>query len=568
MKNREIAKIFYEIADMLEMQDVQFKPRAYRKAAQNIESLSEDIEEIYKRGELEKIPGVGKSIAEKVKEFIEKGSVAYYEKLKKEIPVNLEELSSVEGLGPKMIKLLYKELGIKNLNDLEKAAKEGKIRHLKGMGERTEQKILENIEFARKKGGRILLGFALPEAMKLIKFLEKYAEKISLAGSLRRRKETIGDMDILAVSLNPEKLMDEFTSMNEVDKILAKGETKSSVRLKSGIQVDLRIVDKESFGSALQYFTGSKEHNIEVRKIAVRNGYKLNEYGLFDKKSNKKIAGETEEGVYKALGMQYIPPELRENRGEVEAALNGALPALVERKDVRGDLQMHTKWSDGANTIEEMVKEGIKLGHSFIAITDHVGTLKIAGGMGEEEIRKQMKEIESLNEKYDDFHIFHGVEVNILKDGNLDMSRKVLKDVDVVIASIHSAFRQPMEEMTKRLLKALENDVVDILAHPTARIIYKREAIKFDVEKVFDAARENNVILEINAQPDRLDLNDILAKKAIEMGVKLSIGTDAHNKETLRYIELGVAVARRAWAEKKDIVNTYSIDKLEKIFSK
>jgi len=568
MKNREIAKIFYEIADMLEMQDVQFKPRAYRKAAQNIESLSEDIEEIYKRGELEKIPGVGKSIAEKVKEFIEKGSVAYYEKLKKEIPVNLEELSSVEGLGPKMIKLLYKELGIKNLNDLEKAAKEGKIRHLKGMGERTEQKILENIEFARKKGGRILLGFALPEAMKLIKFLEKYAEKISLAGSLRRKKETIGDMDILAVSLNPEKLMDEFTSMNEVDKILAKGETKSSVRLKSGIQVDLRIVDKESFGSALQYFTGSKEHNIEVRKIAVRNGYKLNEYGLFDKKSNKKIAGETEEGVYKALGMQYIPPELRENRGEVEAALNGALPALVERKDVRGDLQMHTKWSDGANTIEEMVKEGIKLGHSFIAITDHVGTLKIAGGMGEEEIRKQMKEIESLNEKYDDFHIFHGVEVNILKDGNLDMSRKVLKDVDVVIASIHSAFRQPMEEMTKRLLKALENDVVDILAHPTARIIYKREAIKFDVEKVFDAARENDVILEINAQPDRLDLNDILAKKAIEMGVKLSIGTDAHNKETLRYIELGVAVARRAWAEKKDIVNTYSIDKLEKIFSK
>ena len=568
MKNREIAKIFYEIADMLEMQDVQFKPRAYRKAAQNIESLSEDIEEIYKRGELEKIPGVGKSIAEKVKEFIEKGSVAYYEKLKKEIPVNLEELSSVEGLGPKMIKLLYKELGIKNLNDLEKAAKEGKIRHLKGMGERTEQKILENIEFARKKGGRILLGFALPEAMKLIKFLEKYAGKISLAGSLRRRKETIGDMDILAVSLNPEKLMDEFTSMNEVDKILAKGETKSSVRLKSGIQVDLRIVDKESFGSALQYFTGSKEHNIEVRKIAVRNGYKLNEYGLFDKKSNKKIAGETEEGVYKALGMQYIPPELRENRGEVEAALNGALPALVERKDVRGDLQMHTKWSDGANTIEEMVKEGIKLGHSFIAITDHVGTLKIAGGMGEEEIRKQMKEIESLNEKYDDFHIFHGVEVNILKDGNLDMSRKVLKDVDVVIASIHSAFRQPMEEMTKRLLKALENDVVDILAHPTARIIYKREAIKFDVEKVFDAARENDIILEINAQPDRLDLNDILAKKAIEMGVKLSIGTDAHNKETLRYIELGVAVARRAWAEKKDIVNTYSIDKLEKIFSK
>ena len=568
MKNREIARIFYEIADMLEMQDVQFKPRAYRKAAQNIESLSEDIEEIYKRGELEKIPGVGKSIAEKVKELIEKGSLAYYEKLKKEIPVNLEELSSVEGLGPKMIKLLYKELGVKNLNDLERVAKEGKIRHLKGMGEKTEQKILENIEFARKKGGRVLLGFALPEAMRIIKVLEKDAERISLAGSLRRKKETIGDMDILAISSNSQKLMDKFTSMKEVEKVLAKGETKSSIRLKSGIQVDLRIVDKKSFGSALQYFTGSKEHNIEVRKIAVRNKYKLNEYGLFEKESGKKIAGETEEEVYKALGMQYIPPELRENRGEVEAALNGKLPSLVEREDVKGDLQMHTKWSDGAHTIEEMVKEAIRLGHSFIAITDHIGTLKIAGGMGEEEIRKQMKEIALLNEKYDDFRIFHGVEVNILKDGSLDMSRDVLKDIDVVIASIHSAFRQPMEEMTERLLKALENDVVDILAHPTARIIYKREGIKFDVEKVFDAAKENEVILEINAQPDRLDLNDILAKKAIEQGLKLSIGTDAHNKESLRYIELGLAVARRAWAEKKDIVNTYSIKELEKIFSK
>ncbi|KAA0002668.1 MAG: DNA polymerase/3'-5' exonuclease PolX [Thermoplasmata archaeon] len=568
MKNREIARIFYEIADMLEMQDVQFKPRAYRKAAQNIESLSEDIEEIYKRGELEKIPGVGKSIAEKVKELIEKGSLAYYEKLKKEIPVNLEELSSVEGLGPKMIKLLYKELGVKNLNDLERVAKEGKIRHLKGMGEKTEQKILENIEFARKKGGRVLLGFALPEAMRIIKVLEKDAERISLAGSLRRKKETIGDMDILAISSNSQKLMDKFTSMKEVEKVLAKGETKSSIRLKSGIQVDLRIVDKKSFGSALQYFTGSKEHNIEIRKIAVRNKYKLNEYGLFEKESGKKIAGETEEEVYKALGMQYIPPELRENRGEVEAALNGKLPSLVEREDVKGDLQMHTKWSDGAHTIEEMVKEAIRLGHSFIAITDHIGTLKIAGGMGEEEIRKQMKEIALLNEKYDDFRIFHGVEVNILKDGSLDMSRDVLKDIDVVIASIHSAFRQPMEEMTERLLKALENDVVDILAHPTARIIYKREGIKFDVEKVFDAAKENEVILEINAQPDRLDLNDILAKKAIEQGLKLSIGTDAHNKESLRYIELGLAVARRAWAEKKDIVNTYSIKELEKIFSK
>lgn len=568
MNNREIARIFYEIADMLEMQDVQFKPRAYQKAAQNIESLSEDIGEIYKRGELEKIPGIGKSIAEKVKELLEKGTLKYYEKLKKEIPVNLEELTAVEGLGPKIIKLLYKELGVKNLNDLERVAKEGKIRHLKGMGEKIEENILENIEFARKKGGRILIGLALPEAMRIIEALEKEAERISLAGSLRRKKETIGDMDILAVSPTPQKLMDGFTGMKEVEKILAKGETKSSVRLKSGIQVDLRIVEKESFGSALQYFTGSKEHNIEVRKIAVRHDYKLNEYGLFEKKSEKKIVGETEEEVYNALGMQYIPPELRENRGEVETALNGALPSLIEQEDVKGDLQMHTKWSDGRNTIEEMVEEARTRGHSFIAITDHVGSLKIAGGMDEEEIRKQMKEIHALNKKYDDFRIFHGAEVNILKDGSLDMKRDVLKDIDVVIASIHSAFRQPMEEMTERIIKTLENDVVDILAHPTARLIYKREAIKFDVEKIFDVTRENNIILEINAQPDRLDLNDILAKKAIERGVKLSIGTDAHSKEHLGYIELGLAVARRGWAEKKDIVNTYSIKALDKIFNK
>lgn len=565
MKNKEVARVLYAIADLLEIKEEKFKPNAYRKAAQNIELLPEDIEKVFEQGNLEKIPGVGKNIAKKIEEFLKTGKLEYYERLKKEIPVDVEALSSIEGMGPKKIKTLYNELGIKNLSELEKAAREGKIREIKGMGEKTEKKILESIAFARK-GKRELLGVILPEAMELKALLEKKVEMISIAGSLRRMKETVGDMDILAFSSQPMEVMDFFTSMENVEAVIAKGETKSSVRLESGIQVDLRIVPKESFGSALQYFTGSKEHNIEVRRIAVRAGCKLNEYGLF--KGEKRIAGESEEGVYRALGMDYIPPELRENRGEVEAAMAGKLPHLIEYEDVKGDLQMHTKWSDGANTIEEMVEEARKMGHEFIAITDHVGSLKIAGGMDEDEIRKQMREVEKVNEKYDDIHVFYGVEVNIMKDGSLDMGKSVLKDVDVVVAGIHSGLRMSEEEMTARMIKAMESGVVNIIAHPTGRIIQRREGIKLDFEKVFDAAKENGVVMEINAQPARLDLNDVHVKRAVEKGLKLSIGTDAHNLSNLHYINLGVAVARRGWAEKKDIINTYSPKKLEKLFEK
>lgn len=566
MKNQEIAKILYEIADLLEIEGVEFKPRAYRKAAQNIESLSVDIEELYKKGQLEKIPGVGKSIAEKIKEYLETGKVRKLEELREKIPVDIESLSAVEGLGPKMIKVLYEKLGVKNLDDLERVAKQRRIRRLKGFGEKLEKKILEGIEIARQRQHRFLLGFVLPEANAIMEELKPYVEKISLAGSIRRRKETIGDVDILAVSSQPEKVMDIFTSMKRVEKVLAKGITKSSVRLHGGIQVDLRIVGKESFGSALQYFTGSKEHNIEVRKIAIKLGYKLNEYGLF--KGFERIAGRDEEEVYKALGMQWIPPELRENRGEVEAALNKSLPKIVEYDEVKGDLQMHTKWSDGANTIEEMVIEAKKLGHKFIAITDHVGSLKIAGGMDEEKVMEQAKEIEKLRERFDDIYIFHGIEANIMKDGSLDVSNSLLKQVDVVLASVHSAFRMEEKEMTARVIKAIENEYVDILAHPTCRIIQKREPIKIDMEKVLEVAKDNDIIMEINAYPDRLDLNDIHTKMAVDMGVKISIGTDAHNKEHLKFYELGTAVARRGWAKKEDVINTYSIEKLMKLFEK
>ena len=566
MKNQEVAKILYEIADLLEIEGVEFKPRAYRKAAQNIESLSVDIEELYKKGQLEKIPGVGKSIAEKIKEYLETGKIKKLEELREKIPVDIESLSAVEGLGPRMIKVLYEKLGVKNLDDLEKVAKQRRIRRLKGFGEKIEKKILEGIEIARQRQHRFLLGFVLPEANAIIEELKPHVEKISLAGSIRRRKETIGDVDILAISSQPEKVMDIFTSMKRVEKVLAKGMTKSSIRLYGGIQVDLRIVEKESFGSALQYFTGSKEHNIEVRKIAIKQGYKLNEYGLF--KGFERIAGKSEEEVYKALGMQWIPPELRENRGEVEAALNNGLPKIVEYSQVKGDLQMHTKWSDGANSIEEMVMEARRLGHKFIAITDHVGSLKIAGGMDEEDVMEQAKEIEKVREKFDDIYIFHGIEANIMKDGRLDVSNNLLKQVDVVLASVHSAFRMEEKEMTARVIKAIENEYVDILAHPTCRIIQKREPIKVDMEKVLEAARDNNVIMEINAYPDRLDLNDIHTKMAVERGVKISIGTDAHNKSHLKFYELGIAVARRGWAKKEDVINTYSVEKLRKMFEK
>jgi len=563
MRNRDIARILYGIANLLEIKDVPFRPNAYRKAAQNIELLTEDVEKVYERGELEKIPGVGKNIAEKIKEMLETNSLAYYERLKKEVPVDVEALSSVEGLGPKKIKMLYSELGIKTLDDLEKAALEGKIRELKGMGEKTEENILKNIALARGRGGRGLLGVVLPEAIAIRESLEGMAERISIAGSIRRMKETIGDVDILATSPRPAGMMDFFTNMDNVAAVIVKGETKSSVRLESGIQVDLRIVPEESFGSALQYFTGSKSHNIEVRKVAVRAGCKLNEYGLF--KGGRRIAGRTEKEVYRALGMDYIPPELRENRGEVEAAMGGKLPKLVEYEDVKGDLQMHTTWSDGANTVEEMAEEAAGMGHEFIAITDHVGTLKIAGAMDEKRIRKQMKEVEKANEKYD-IRIFYGVEVNIMKDGSLDMDRKVLKDVDVVAAGIHSGFRMSDRDMTSRVMRAIESGVVDIIVHPTGRIIQKREGAALNFDKVFEAARENSVVMEINAQPARLDLNDVHVKRAVEMGVKLSIGTDAHSASQLHFINLGTAVARRGWAEKDDIINTYPIKKLEKVF--
>jgi len=565
MKNHEIAVILNKIADLLEMKDVDYKPRAYRNAAQSIENLGVDIEQLYRQNKLRDISGVGRALEKKIVEFLETGRIHKLEELQEAIPVEVQSLLGVEGLGLKRIKKLYQKLGIKTLNDLEQAAKERKIKDLEGFGDKIQQVILDNISSARKRYNRYLFGYVQAETQNIVNFLIEYVDDIKVAGSLRRRKETIGDADILAITIKPEQAMGLFTQMDQVEKVLVQGDTKSSVKLYSGVQVDLRIVDKKSFGSALQYFTGSKEHNIEVRKIALKYGCKLNEYGLF--KGETHIAGATEEEVYLALGMQWIPPELRENRGEVQAALHNNLPLLVQLTEMRGDLHIHTDWSDGNNSIAEIVHGAINMGHEFIAITDHAGNLKVAGGMNNHKIEKQAEAIGAIRDEHNDIHIFHGLEVNIMKDGSIDVVDEILELADIVVAGIHSAFRMNKKDMTQRLATAIEHPFVNIIAHPTCRLLQKREPIQLDMEKIFQVAKDNNVVMEINASPERLDLNDIDVKMAVEAGVKLSVGTDAHRKEHLCHCELGIAVARRGWATKDDIINTFPVKQLQKLFT-
>jgi DNA polymerase (family 10) len=567
MRNLELAQIFYQMADLLDMKEVSFKPRAYEKVARVLESLEKDVGEIYQEGgleALEKIPGVGEGIAQRIEEFIKTGRIKDYEKLKKECPVDLESLTAIEGLGSKKIKVLYKKLKIKNLKDLEKAAKAGKIRKLAGFGEKSEKNILQGIAFVKAGKGRFLLGLILPVVRQIIDDLKQLPEvgKISVAGSVRRMKETIGDIDILITSAKPEKVMDFFVQMPEVVKVWAKGPTKSSVRLKGGFDCDLRVIRKESFGAALQYFTGSKDHNILTRRIARQKGLKLNEYGVY--KGKKRIAGQTEKEVYQAIGLPYIEPELRTNTGEIETALTGKLPKIIGYDDIKGDLHCHTDWSDGMETIEQMARAAKKIGYQYLAITDHTGQLKIAGGLDERRLLAQMAEIDRINKKFKDFKILKGCEVNIKNDGSLDIKDEVLAKLDIVVASIHSSFKMDKATMTKRLVRAIENPHVDIIGHPTGRVIFQREGYQFDFDKVLQAAKKTKTALEINAYPDRLDLRDMDVRKAVETGVKLVISTDAHNISQFHFIELGIAQARRGWAEKKDIWNTRSLRDLLK----
>jgi len=580
MKNQEIAKIFYEIANYLEMEGVAFKPYAYQKAALTLETLEKDVEEIYKRGgvkALKEIPGVGESIAKQIEEYLKTGKVNGYEKLKKKTPINLEEIIAVEGVGPRKAKTLYQKLGIRNLKDLERAAKSHKISPLFGFGEKTEKNILEGIAFLKRSKGRFLLGDILPKVREVEEKLKslKEVERVDVVGSIRRRKETIGDVDFLVISKKPEKVMDFFTSLPGIIKIWGKGTTKASVRLKEGFDMDLRVLPKRSYGAALQYFIGSKEHNIVLRKIAIDNGLKLNEYGVF--RGQKMIAGETEEGVYKALGMDWIPPELRENQGEIEAALRQAqgkpngLPKIIEYKDIKGDLHCHSNWDGGANTIEEMAKMAQKLGYSYIGMSDHTKFLRIEHGLDEKKLALQRKEIDKINYKLQivnsKFRILQGCEANILNDGSIDIKDETLKKLDYVIAGVHSSFKMEKEKMTERIIEAMKNPNVDIISHPTGRIIQRRDEYQIDFDKILKVAKETGTILEINSYPERLDLNDQNIRRAKEAGVKMIINTDSHHKDQLRFIELGIAQSRRGWAEKEDIINTQPIEKLLKFFT-
>jgi DNA polymerase (family 10) len=546
--------------------NVQFRARAYYRAADTIANLPENVTDIYSKqgvkGLLE-IPSVGKAIALKIEEYLKTHKVHHLEELKAKVPVSIDEMYGIEGIGPKTIKMFYDKLKIKNLADVEKAATEGKLKTLPGFTEKKEHDIIKQIEFFKRGRGRFIIGEIYP----LVKQIEARLQSISgvinavSTGSIRRMKETIGDIDYLVVCNDPEQVIDFFVKMPEVQEILGKGQAKAFVKLASGIDADLLVVPEESWGSALQYFTGSKEHSVQLRKMAISKGLRLNEWGVF--KGDKSIAGATEEEVYKTLGIQWMPPEMRENTGEIELGREGKIPKLVDYGSLKGDLQVHSENSDGTATIEEMARGAKAFGLDYIAITDHTKSLTIAGGLEEQELLEQADRITQLNDSLGkEFRILSSAEVNILKDGSLDISNTVLDKLDIVGAAIHSHFNLPIETQTERLIKAANNPSVDILFHPTGRIINRRAGYPVDIERVIDVAKDTETVLEIDAHYDRLDLKDEHVRRAIKEGVKLVVDSDAHHPIHYSFLTFGVAQARRGWAMQSDILNTLPADKL------
>jgi DNA polymerase (family 10) len=563
MRNQEIVDILYEISELLEIQgEIQWKFLAYRRAARTIENLSQNIAEVLGK---EKLPGIGKALEEKIKELLTTGKLEYYEELKKQIPPLLLKMIQIPEIGPKTAKLLYDSLHLKSLDDLEKAAQSHRIQRIKGIGPKTEQTILKNIKNIQKPQ-RTLLGTILPIADEIITKLKasKEVKQISVAGSIRRKKETIRDIDILVTSDKPEKVMQVFTSLEMIKEISLKGPTKSTVIVKRDIQVDLRVVDDDSFGAALQYFTGSKEHNVVLRTIASQMGYKLNEYGLFVKDTDEKMAGKAEEEIYKVLGMDWMPPEIREDRGEIIAAQNHTLPHLIEPSDIKGDLHMHSNYSDGANSIEELIEAAKKRGYEYIAITDHVGSLAVANAVDETKLLEQISHIHELNKQEKGIRVLAGAEINIDLDGKLELSEDVLKKLDIVIGSVHSKLKMPRNEITERVSNALSNKYLTILGHPTGRMLNKRPGSDIDLGIIFEEAKKHGKILEINSYPNRLDLSDVNSREASQKDILLAIGTDSHAVEQLEFMELGVSVARRGWLEKQHVLNTLPLNSLLK----
>ncbi len=568
--NAEIAAIFKKTADLLEIKgENPFKIRAYRNAARTIENIGKSISDLVKEGyDLTKLPGIGHDLSEYLKEITTTGKFSKLEELEKEIPPHLVEMLAIEGLGPKRIKTLYEKLHVESMEDLKRAANSKEIEKLPGFGPTLVKKILKGIKLAKKAGERFRYDVAENYAKDLVEYLKKIEGIIfiEVAGSYRRKKETVGDLDIVIAAKNWDEVTDHFVKYEGVKEVVSKGTTRSTVILKSNLQVDLRSVCEDSFGAALHYFTGSKAHNIAIRKIGVKLGLKINEYGVF--KGSQRVAGKSEEELYKSVGLCYIEPELRENRGEIEAAQEGKLPNLVTLDDIRGDLHIHTKYTDGKNSIEDMAKAAMDRGYEYIAITDHSKRVTVAKGLDEKRVLEQIEEIEKINDKLQNITILKGIEVDILEDGTLDLSDEILKRLDIVVGAIHFKFNLSKEKQTKRILKAMDNPYFNILAHPTGRLIGEREGYMFDIEKVFSYAKQNGCFLEINAQPERLDLSDIYVKMAKDMGIKMAVSTDAHNIFSLDYMKYGIYQARRGWCEKEDIINTNSLNSLKKLLKR
>jgi len=565
--NTEIAALFNRLADLLELEDANpFRVRAYRNGARTISSLAQNVAELVKAGkDLSELPGIGEALAKKIETIVETGKLPQLEKVGARTPPALSKLMKIEGLGPRRVKTLYKQLGIRSLEDLDRAARSGKIRKLEGFGKKTEEIILHGLERFSGAEERMKLPDAEDIAKSLVAWL-KYTQgvkAVTVAGSFRRRKETVGDLDILITARKNSPVMDRFVNYDEVNEVVSRGKTRSTVILRSGLHVDLRVVPQVSYGAALCYFTGSKAHNIAVRKLGVKKGYKINEYGVF--RNEKRVAGKTEKDVYKQIGLPYIAAELRENRGEIDAAKKGKLPELVTLEDIRGDLHCHTKATDGRNSLNEMVEIAKARGYEYLAITDHSRHVTVAHGLDRKRLLDEIRQIDKLNEKLDGIVVLKSIELDILEDGSLDLPDGVLKELDLTVCAVHYKFNLPRKKQTERIIRAMDNPYFNILAHPTGRLINQREAYEVDLETIMTAARKRGCFLEVNAQPDRLDLTDSYCKLAKEMGLKVAISTDAHSTGNLDYIRFGIGQARRGWLEADDVLNTRTLDDLKKL---
>ncbi|RLI59867.1 MAG: DNA polymerase/3'-5' exonuclease PolX [Candidatus Thorarchaeota archaeon] len=569
-KNAEVAQVLEEIGLLLDIEGKdRFRPLAYHRGARAIKSLGEDVVEVARRNELTKIPGIGKGLAKIITNYIETGQVPKLDELRTRVPIKVMELMAIRGVGPRTVKLMYDKLGITDLESLERAASDGSLSQLPGLGDRSVKQILQGIELVRQGLERTLLADALIEAEKIVSALRALpsVRQIEVAGSARRRRETVGDLDILVNASDTETIMGTFVGLESVAEVLARGTTKSSVRLTSNLQIDLRVIPAESFGAGLQYFTGSVDHNVKLRSIAQKMGLKLNEYGLF--RGEEKVEGREERAIYESLGMTWVPPELREDRGEIEAAQDGTLPDLITPDAVRGDLHTHTDQSDGRNTIEEMIDAAQEREYEYFCISDHTKSLTIANGMDEERLEARINEIDRLNESGRwKMRILKGAEVDILQDGELDISDDLLSRLDIVTASIHSRMNDSKRVMTERVCHALENKFVHILGHPTGRLLLKRPPFEIDLSAVFEVARKNNVIMELNAHPQRLDLNAGNLRSAVRAGLRIAVNTDAHSVAELDNMTFGIYQARRGWLTKDDIINTHTLKKLLRLIKK